>query len=51
MDSPILIYGGGSLCRLVESMIADSGNEDIYLYESKIDSYQHKHNGNFSNKT
>ena len=51
MDSPILIYGGGSLCRLVESMIADSGNEDIYIYDSNIDSYPHKTNGTFSNQT
>tara|TARA_Y100000590_G_C15351602_1_gene875389 strand:- start:73 stop:747 length:675 start_codon:yes stop_codon:yes gene_type:complete len=51
MDSPILIYGGGSLCRLVESMILDSGDKKIYIYDSNIDSYPHRTNATFSNQT
>ncbi|MEE2974979.1 MAG: hypothetical protein VX343_00775 [Thermodesulfobacteriota bacterium] len=50
MEGPILIYGAGSLCRVVESMINDSTNNEIFIFDSNIKSYVHQTNGTFSNK-
>ena len=36
MEGPILIYGAGSLCRVVESMINDSTNNEIFIFDSNI---------------
>ena len=50
MNENILIYGGGSLCRVVESMLSNMSLDVKFIFDSNMDAYQHQTNANFSNK-
>ena len=50
MNKPILIYGGGSLCRVIESMLRDMNYNEIYIFDSNIKELKYETKSIFSNK-